>query len=35
VTLPAARFGLPFRQGLPAAVMKRARLLSAAVGFKA
>ena len=35
VTLPAARFRLPIRQGLPAAVMKRARLLSAAVGFKA
>jgi DNA-binding IclR family transcriptional regulator len=35
VTLPAARFRLPVRQGLPAAVMQRARDLSEAVGFKA
>jgi len=35
VTLPATRFRLPLRQGLPGAVMKRARRLSEAVGFRA
>ncbi len=34
VTLPATRFRLPLRQGLPGAVTKRARRLSEAVGFK-
>jgi DNA-binding IclR family transcriptional regulator len=34
VTLPATRFRLPLRQGLPPAVMKRARQLSEAVGFR-
>jgi DNA-binding IclR family transcriptional regulator len=35
VTLPATRFRLPLRRGLSGAVVKRARRLSEAVGFKA